>query len=404
MDLRTGKTVWRLKNGPPQDALPLSKDIACDVVIVGGGISGALISYELAKSGLECVILDKREPGAGSTSASTALLLYELDTPLYKLAEMIGVGEAVGCYRASFDALQRLDEVVRELRGKRREACEFRPRKSFYFADRKADVNLIHHEFEMRKNHGFRVNLIEEERIASLFSFSKPAALVTPDAAEVDVVRFTDALLKTSLQRGLRIFGGTEMAGYTARRGKISLRTDTGHTVSARHLVFATGYESEKYLGRKIGTLASSYAIATEPLKSFPGWHARSFIWTTARPYLYLRTTFDNRAIIGGGDIPFKNEKIRDALLPYKMFRLSQKLQALFPKLKFKTACAWTGTFGETPDSLARIGSQPGRPNVHFALGYGGNGITYSMLAADIIREACHGRKHPAARLFRLDR
>jgi Glycine/D-amino acid oxidases (deaminating) len=53
---------------------------------------------------------------------------------------------------------------------------------------------------------------------------------------------------------------------------------------------------------------------------------------------------------------------------------------------------------------LPYIGSPPGLPDVWFALGYGGNGITFGLVAAEIVRDACLGRVHRAADLFRFDR
>ncbi len=64
----------------------------------------------------------------------------------------------------------------------------------------------------------------------------------------------------------------------------------------------------------------------------------------------------------------------------------------------------WAGTFGETKDGLAYIGQIRQMPRCYFALGFGGNGITYSAIAAEIIREAMAGRQHSDAHLFRFDR
>jgi glycine/D-amino acid oxidase-like deaminating enzyme len=76
----------------------------------------------------------------------------------------------------------------------------------------------------------------------------------------------------------------------------------------------------------------------------------------------------------------------------------------MFPYIRCEQACSWTGTFGETADSLAYIGEPAQHPGVYFALGYGGNGITYSVLAAEIIRDALLGEENPSAHLFRFDR
>ncbi len=400
MDLRTGETVWQLESGPPEPLAPLYRDTACEVAVIGGGITGILVAYELAKAGVDCLLLDKRQLGAGSTAASTALLLYELDTPLHELAAQIGESDAAACYHACLQAIGKIERVVEELGG----GCDFRRRKSFYLAEHERDVPDLEREREIRRRHGIEVELLRRGELESLFSFSRPAALLSRDAAELDVVKFVRALAKAARAAGLRACGDTRLAELKRSASRFTLRTEAGVEITARSVVFATGYESDKYLGRQVGELKSTYAIATQPLTSFPGWHDRALIWTTDRPYLYLRTTADSRAVIGGEDVEFQDDRLRDALLPEKAAKLETALREMFPEMNFEVACAWTGTFAETKDSLAYIGQPPDHPGLFFALGYGGNGISYSMVAAEIIREACLRREHPHARLFRFDR
>ena len=83
MDLRSGHPFWRLKNGLLADYPSLKHDESCEVAIIGGGITGALVAYHLAQEGVETVLVDTRDIGAGSTAASTALLQYEIDTELH---------------------------------------------------------------------------------------------------------------------------------------------------------------------------------------------------------------------------------------------------------------------------------------------------------------------------------
>ena len=145
-------------------------------------------------------------------------------------------------------------------------------------------------------------------------------------------------------------------------------------------------------------------AFVSEPLESFEGWWERCLIWETARPYLYLRTTDDGRAIVGGEDDPFRNPARRDALVPKKAEKLARRFRELFPKIDLEVSYAWGGTFGETKDGLAYIGSVPELPSCYFTLGFGGNGVTYSVVAADIICDALRRRPNTEAHLFRFDR
>ena len=400
MDLRTGETVWQLDHSTVAPAPPLDGDISCDVAVVGGGITGMLVADALVSAGIECVVLEKAAIGAGSTAASTALLLYELDTSLHELSEQIGEADAAGAYRACHSAITKIERLVDDL-GDR---CEFRRRKSFHLAESEKDVAFLRREECARRKIGMQVDLLARADIDALFSFSRPAALLSHDAAELNVVQLVQALSRRACDRGLRAFGGTEMTRLDSQGNRFIVQTRGGPRVTARRVVFATGYATNEICGRRLGQLKSTYAIATTPLVDFSGWHERALLWTTGDPYLYLRTTASNRAVIGGEDVPFVNDARRDALLPAKRAALERSLRAMFPKLELEVACAWTGTFAETKDSLAYIGELPDTAGLYLALGYSGNGIAYSMVAAEIIRDACCGREHPDAPIFRLTR
>ena len=94
----------------------------------------------------------------------------------------------------------------------------------------------------------------------------------------------------------------------------------------------------------------------------------------------------------------------RDALLPDKVERLRAKLVALVPAAADGVEAAWTGFFGETDDGLPLIGPVPGRPRCLAAFGYGGNGITFSALAAELLAAELAGTPDPDATLFAIDR
>jgi succinate dehydrogenase/fumarate reductase flavoprotein subunit len=79
MDLSTGLPFWLVKNGLPYDYPQLDKNINCDVVILGGGITAAINAITLVEAGIPCVLIEKRSIGLGSTIATTALLQYQIE-------------------------------------------------------------------------------------------------------------------------------------------------------------------------------------------------------------------------------------------------------------------------------------------------------------------------------------
>ncbi len=94
MDLVSPRPFWPLKNGLLSVYPALKEDLNCDVVVLGAGITGAFIAHRLAEEGLHIVVLDKRDVCAGSTSANTALLQYELDISLVDLTKRMGRADA----------------------------------------------------------------------------------------------------------------------------------------------------------------------------------------------------------------------------------------------------------------------------------------------------------------------
>jgi glycine/D-amino acid oxidase-like deaminating enzyme len=395
-----GRTLWPLTDRPSIHYPSISSDTTCEVVVIGAGVSGALIAFVLVEAGLDVVVLEQREVAGASTSANTALLLYETDAPLYKLAERMGEEDAVQVYRCTRDALAIFADVVTRLDS----GCAFAKRPSLYLASCEEDVAALRIEHAMRRRHGFTVDFLDRRELEERYAFSGPAALLSHDAAEVDPICLTQQLVSQAARRGARVYEHTQVAELTSDDDGVELTTAGGDRLRARHAILATGYQSERYLERPLARNNSTYAIATEPLDEIHGWPDRTLIWETARPYFYLRTTPDNRILIGGLDERNVTPVQRDALLEQKCVQLRKRLCDMFPDLELRVDRSWCGTFLMTNDSLPFIGEHPQVPRVHLALCYGGNGTTFGLVAAELLREALLGRARPEAHLFRLGR
>lgn len=400
MDLVSPQPYWLLNNGLLSAYPSLRGNLRCDVVVLGGGVSGAFVAESLTRAGMDVVVIDKRDVGAGSTCASTALLSYEIDTHLVELAQRIGRRDAQRAYRVCHDCIDAIERLVDELRIE----GVFQRKPSAYLAVKDAEAATLREECAARRAAGIAVEYLDAAEVGARFSFSRPAALVSAQAAQLDAHRLTHSLLSSAATRGARIFDRTCVEKVEPEEHGVRLRMERGHVVRASHAVFATGYESQEFLPRRILRLKSTYALASEQLTEFPGWWERCLVWETARPYLYLRTTADGRALVGGEDDPFRNPNRRDRLVGKRTDRLAGRFREMFPRIELTVDYRWAGTFGETKDGLAYIGSIRQMPHCHFALGFGGNGVTFSIIAAEIIRETLCGRTHPDAHLFRFDR
>lgn len=400
MDLTSGTPFWSLRNGLIATYPALEASLTCEVAVLGAGVTGALVAWHLAEAGVDVVVVDKRDVATGSTAASTSLLQYEVDTPLRRLVRLVGSDHAVRAYRACRAGLEAIARIDRQLGGKH----GFQRTESLQGASRRAHAPALQREVSLRRRHGFDVEWWSRAQLARVSTLPYAGALLARDAAQIDAHRFTHSLLRAAAARGTRIYDRTRIVRRGSTRRGITLRTDRGHVIRARQLVVATGYETAPYLADALTSLVGTFALATEPCGHIPGWPGDRLIWETARPYVYLRRTDDGRVFIGGYDVPSCSPQLRASLLPRKAGLLARRFRQLLPDARCEVAYAWAGTFAETPDGLPYIGVHPRVPHTYFALGYGGNGITFSVIAAEIIRDLiCEGRSRDAE-LFRFDR
>lgn len=378
----------------------LERDLDAEVVVLGAGITGALVTYLLVKQGVGVVVLDKREAGWGSTSASTGLLQYEIDTNLYQLKEMVGEANAIRAYQLGVEAIDAIEQLVHEVGAKK----DFKRVPSLYCARRLQDERDLEKEFDARKACGLRVRYLKHGQLLEEFGVRARAAIVSEDAAQIDPYLMAHQLLAKSVELGAQVYDRTEVAKISAKGKGVLLNTNRGVQVTAKKLVFASGYETQNYLKQQLAELKSTYALVSEPMAEATAW-VNHLLWEAARPYFYLRTTDDGRLIMGGVDEPFRDPDRRDRLIGRKAVKLLKKFEDFYPGRPVpEVAFAWAGTFGETKDGLAYIGVSPEAPYAYFALGYGGNGITYSMIAAQIITDLYRGIPNADAQLFRFER
>ena len=400
MNLRSGYSFSLVKNGLPFDYPKLEKDISTDVLVMGGGISGALTAHYITQKGIGCTIVDARTIGLGSTCASTGLLQYEIDIPLHQLIMKIGERKAAKAYQLCGEAIRKLSQLAKETGMK-----EFRSMNSLYFAAYKKDVPPLQKEFASRKRHGFSVKWLGEDDIQKKFGFAAPGAILSGLAASTDAYLFTHYLLQHNLNRGLTVYDRSNIVSIRHNRKNVELRTAEGFRINAKKMVYATGYEVVNYIDKPIVSLHSTYAIVSESYSTEPVLGSQgTVIWNTADPYLYMRTTPDKRIMIGGRDEDFFSPAKRDKLIGKKAQQLEKDFLRLYPGRDFKTEFRWTGTFGSTKDGLPYIGSYKKLPNSYFALGFGGNGITFSQVAGEIIANLLNGEKDERATIFSFDR
>lgn len=397
MDLRSGYPFWLVRDGLPYSFPKLDHDLKTDVLIIGAGITGALMRYYLCEEGIDCVTVDARSIGLGSTCASTALLQYEIDTRLSDLREMIGKEKADRAYHLCNQAIDDLARIAKKLK-----VSEFISRDSLYYAAYKKHVPTLKGEFEARLDAGFDVEWLDSEKLKRKFGFDAPAAILSHHGAEANSYAMMHALLQTHKESA--VYDRTEITGKSYGKNHIDFKTNVGFSIRCKRVIYATGYEVTELIDKKIVKLLSTYALVSEQMPKSEFWKGNALIWNTANPYLYLRTTSDGRILIGGRDEDFNNPAKRDKLIKRKTRQLVNDFNRIFPNVELIPEFSWAGTFGSTKDGLPYIGPYSKMPHSYFALGFGGNGITFSAVASKLLTDLIIGRKNPDLQLFSFDR
>lgn len=400
MNIRSNEPYWLVKNGILYTYPSLREDVNADILIIGGGITGALMAHSCLAASFETILIDKREIANGSTSATTSMLQYEIDVPLFRLIRMIGWEGAIESYKACRDSITKMKDLIEAIKSQ----CDFEMKESLYFTNKRKDLSWLKKEYECRKNVGFEVNWLSKEAIKDRYGLIAEGGILSTDGASIDAFYLTHDLLAYNVSKGLRVFDKTELINVNYKEDNVIVTTGTGATIKARKIIYCTGYETQSFLPEKIVNLKSTYAIVSEYIKSLPAALKNTLFWNTDSPYLYLRSTADNRMLIGGADENFKNAKKRDALLNRKSEKLQNAYHKLLPELNFIEDFSWSGTFGETKDGLPYIGTHSKFDKSYFCLGFGGNGITFSILGAEIIIKMIKGETDFLAHFFRFGR
>ena len=127
----------------------------------------------------------------------------------------------------------------------------------------------------------------------------------------------------------------------------MTVATKDGPTITAGHVVLATGYELTDIVPAASHRIISTWAIATRP-QPRTLWPGEAFIWEASDPYLYMRATGDGRVICGGEDEEFADEERRDALIAEKSAAIAKSSAGCFRSSTRSPEFAWAGSFGTT--------------------------------------------------------
>ena len=406
MRLRIGMPMWLSQRFVPTRQYPVLRGpVTADVAIVGGGITGAGIAQAFAEAGMKVVLLESKFVGRGSTAASTALVMQETDEGFVDLERRYGPARAERIWTLSRSGVRELVATVRRLRI----ACDLTECDSVHFTTRREGVRDLFTEYKRRRDAGFAPTWLDPAALRADTGIDGAGAIRTRDNAQIDPYRACIGLIRAAAQRGAHIFERSTVQRIDASRSEVTLHTRAG-TVTADRVIVATGYATPAFAplaGRF--RMSHTYVLATRRLNA----HERDMVglgdfllWDTQRPYHYARWTRDRRLLLGGNDRPLMPPSRRRRAFASSRAQLREYYGSLLPVLRnVEIEYAWEGLFAHTRDGLPYIGAHRRYPRHLFALGYGGNGMTFGFLAARLLVDAFLNRgNQDDLELFRFGR
>jgi len=394
-----GDCLFTRLNKCPKQCDYLTEDIETEVIIVGGGVTGAILGYYFSKQNIKTVILEKSRIAHGSTSITTSLLQYELDSNAMELTEYTTIDKIIRSYELGLKALDEIEAFIDEYGN----TCDFKRVDSLLYTAKDSEIKQMEEEYKLRKNHGFPVEFIDQTN--NPFSFQVKAGVLSKGGgAQFDPYRFTHALLEVSCKKGLRVYENTEGVAVQYGEEGVTIETTYGHKVKGRIVIVASGYNTHLFTKRVFGIKTTTFNVATKPIDQLDDLYKGVVVRDNEDPYHYLRTTSDHRIILGGEDINFIPDILNEELCCRNYDKLEQRLKALFPHLKIEIEYRYCGAFESTKDNLGFLGREPKNSKLWYCLGYGANGILFAVLGGKRLSQLYLGDLDDDLALFKIDR
>lgn len=378
----------------------LTEDLETDVVIVGGGVTGSIVGYYFSKANIPSVILEKERIAHCSTSITTSLLQYELDSNAKDLLEYTSLDNVITSYKLGLKALDEIENFITTYGNK----CKYEKKDTLLYTSKNDEIKQMQQEFEIRKNSGLDVKYISKED--NPFSIDIKAGIYGINGgAQLDPYEYTHQLLDVSCNMGLKVYENTEVMDIKYLEDGVEVITSYGYKVKGKKVIIATGYNTERFTKRNFGKKTVTYNIVTKPVKNFDGWFNRVLIRDNCDPYNYFRTTHDNRIIAGGEDEDFYNNIVNEKFAKQKYENLLVRIKSMFPNIhSIESEYEYCGGFISSQDNLGFFGEDPNHKNLWYCLGYGANGILFAILGGMMLSKFYNGEVDENMKLFKVDR
>jgi glycine/D-amino acid oxidase-like deaminating enzyme len=388
------ESSWREKLTPTTYFPSLVGHHTVDVAIIGGGMAGILTAYFLAKSGKKVFLLEKEMIGGGASGYTTAFITQSIDTDSSDMISLYGIENAKLIVDSHCSAIDTIEKIIKQ----EKIECEFTRCSNYIFATTEEKLKDLRKEFQAMKKIGYECELQET---AGTLGFVHTGYIEVKNQAKFHPLKFLYAVADRTSRSGVKIFENTNVKDLIVlEEGSPIILTDNGEIV-AKKVIVATYKPFNKTFSLFFKN--AMYVTYILELEMEEGKIPVGTYEDMENPYHYFRidrTEGKDRVILGGEDHR-KDIKVNAT----KNFKALEEYAAeIFGAKSYTIKRRWSGPILEPVDGLPFIGSLKDEEAIFYTTAFSGNGMTYSVISAHILRDQVLDKEHPWLRVYNAKR
>lgn len=370
------RSIW-MSAAPVYAAPRLQSDEKADVAVIGSGIAGLSVAFELARIGKQVAVLDRGPIGSGMTARTTAHLSCDCDDGFSELVDVRGLEVARLWFESQAASIDRIESIQRELAID----CDFRRVDAFLFHAPGGDPEFVDREFEAARLVGMPV---QKQAGVPFVGRELTPALRYPNQATFHPLKYLRRLAEAIGVAGGRLYAETTITRVDENARGVTVFSADGRRIEAAAAVVATNAPINDRIA--IHTKQAPYRTYAMAFELPRGALADALYWDTLDAYHYVRlqphSADIDLLIVGGED--HRTGEADDA--EARFARLETWMRSLLPALGAERA-RWSGQVMEPIDHAGFIGRNPGGKHVYVCTGDSGQGMTHGVLAGMLIAD-----------------
>lgn len=411
MNLLQGNLYWNKDIEILKTYSYITKDRKCDVLVIGGGINGALTAYYQAKQGNNVIIVEKNIVGYGSTVETNGVLESRIDLACPKTIKSLDTKSVNKCNKLCLEAINEIEKIIEEmnLEDELKQyiyGINFERRDLLIYSDKLTSKMSMYKEYEKIEKEGENIKYVEQDPNINI----RTGIILANGAASINPYAFTQVLFKyLSNMKNVEVYESTSIENILSREDKVECLTNNRFKIYSKKVILSTGIYSLKYLKDIDVDIYKTFNIITEPLMDTNSEEISAIAKDISLPCHVANVTLDKRLIFSGEDIK-ETEKL--ANLNYFKHFANERYKKLYNTLirnfvlpeDIKIRNCFHGLYLNTKDNLPIIDEIENMPNVYCNLGIGKNGIVYSLIGAKMLQDVCKEYHIKDMYMFRINR